>query len=851
MRPAHTFLVRPRLPEKLEPLRALAYNLYWPRHHETAELFRHLDPHLWERCEHNPVLLLQRLPEEKFFFAAQDPDYTSKLEWVWQQYQQYQDFSPSWAETHGLEKSTVIAYFSAEFGLSEALPMYAGGLGILAGDHLKSASDLALPLVGVGLLYRHGYFRQRLDSQGQQQEAYPFYDFHELPLELEYDPDGKPLTIQVTFPDRLVRAQIWKARVGRLNLYLLDSDCPENWETDRAITDQLYSGDLEKRIQQEILLGIGGMRALAALKMEPSVCHLNEGHSAFLALEHIRQLQEKYGLDFAAARELASASHIFTTHTPVPAGIDLFPPYLMDKYFTEYYQSLGLSRHEFLALGRQDPYNQQEPFNMAVLALRLSAWANGVSRLHSQTARQMWQAVWPELPESEVPIASITNGIHITTWVGEGMLELLDRYLGTGWRETQAEKDIWARVEQIPDGELWEAHERQRETLIKLVRRKLAAQLEAQGAGQKEIVDTHSVLDPQALTIGFARRFAAYKRPTLLFYDLERLSKILANPQRPVQIIYAGKAHPKDEEGKKLIREIIAQSWREEFKGRLVFLEDYDINLARHLVQGVDLWLANPRRPLEACSTSGMKAVINGALHVSTLDGWWDEAWTPETGWAIGRGEVYTDPLYQDALEAKALYDLLEKEIIPLFYERDQRGLPSGWLARMKKSLQAYGPVFNTQRMVEEYARKFYIPSARLYQRLKDNNQQRARQLAEWKKWVESNWSQVRIEKIERAGRETLEVGDNLTLKVIISLGSLRPEEVRVVVYYGPVEVKGEIIAGEKLWLTSYQALGEGRYLYTGHLPCRRSGRQGYNLWVFPYQEDLVHPHSRGLLLWG
>ncbi|MGI6286010.1 alpha-glucan family phosphorylase [Neomoorella humiferrea] len=842
MRAHHNFIVRPRLPAPLAPLGALALNLYWPRYYETAELFRCLSPELWEECGHNPVLFLRRLPQERLNAAAQDPYYIESLTQI---------YDPSWAAAHGLDGDTVIAYFSAEFGLNEALPIYAGGLGVLAGDHLKSASDLTLPLVGVGLLYRHGNFRQRLDSKDCQQEVYPFYDFYELPLELERDGDGNPLTVPVAFPEREVRVKIWKARVGRLHLYLLDSDCPENWETDRSITDTLYGGDLEKRIQQEILLGIGGMRALAALKLEPSVYHLNEGHSAFLVLEHIRRLQEKHGLDFATAFELAKASHIFTTHTPVAAGIDLFPPYLMDKYFTAYYQSLGLSRHEFLALGRQDPNNQQEPFNMAVLALRLSSWANGVSRLHGQTARKMWQSVWPNLPAEEVPISHVTNGVHITSWVGEAMLKLFDRYLGPSWRENQAKEETWAPVAKIPDWELWQGREKQRHALIKFAREKLARQLLNRGAALKDIEEARAALDPEALTIGFARRFAAYKRPALLFHDGERLKQILSDSRRPVQIIFAGKAHPQDEEGKKLINYILTQSRREEFKGKIIFLEDYDLNIARYLLQGVDLWLASPRRPLEACSTSGMKAVLNGALHISTLDGWWDEAWEPETGWAIGRGEVYEDPLYQDAVEAELLYDLLERDIIPLYYERDARGLPSGWLARVKKSIQAYAPVFNSRRMVEEYAGKFYLPAARLYRRLHENDQQRARELARWKKGVEDSWSQVRIEKVEGMGTENLEVGDNLSIRAIISLGPLKPEDVRVAVYYGPVDGKGEIIAGEKLFLPSCEDLGGGRYLYTASLPCRCSGRQGYSLCVFPYHEDMGQPYATGLILWG
>ncbi|QGP93898.1 Glycogen phosphorylase [Neomoorella glycerini] len=851
MHPPHSFYVRLSLPEKLRPLLELALNLYWRREQETAYLFRRLDPGLWEEAGHNPVLFLHLLPQERLQAYAGDGDYTREVERVWQEHLAYQERQVTWLQEHNLSGNVAIAYFSAEFGLSAALPIYAGGLGLLAGDLLKSASDLGLPLAGVSLLYREGYFRQRLDRQGRQQELYPRYNFYDLPLELERRADGTPLTVQVAFPDREVKAQVWRARVGRLNLYLLDADCRDNWESDRGITDRLYGGDLEKRIQQEILLGIGGVRALAALGRETTICHLNEGHSAFLALERIRQLKEKHGLDFAAARELAASGHIFTTHTPVAAGIDLFPPYLMDKYFTGYYQSLGLSRQEFLALGRQDPNNQQEPFNMAVLALRLSAWANGVSRLHGRTARRMWRNLWPEVPEEEIPIGAITNGVHTPSWVGSRMAALYDCYLGPGWREEPAEAASWAGVEHIPARELWQAHEEQREELVVYARRKLAAQLEARGSGSLEIAAATEVLHPRALTIGFARRFAAYKRPALLFSDPERLARILGDPQRPVQIIFAGKAHPGDEEGKKLIQQIVAYAGRKEFRRSVVFLEDYDLEMARCLVGGVDIWLGNPRRPLEASSTSGMKAVLNGALHVSTMDGWWDEAWTPATGWAIGRGEVFDDVPYQDAVEAAQLYDLLEKEIIPLFYTRDEEGLPAGWLERMKKSIKTYGPVFNTHRMVQEYSRQFYLPAAALYQRLEAGRQERARNLAAWKNRVQAGWPRVRVERVEDDGGGELDLGSTLTVRAWIFLGELQPPDVKVEIYYGLLEAAAEITAAEKETMKLEEELGEGRYLYSGAIPCRRAGRQGYNVRVLPYHVDLAHPLQAGLILWG
>ncbi len=849
----HIFFVRPVLPEKLLPLRELATDLYWPRYPETAALFRDLDPELWEKAGHNPVLLLRLLPEARLQAAAADTIYIARLEQVWQQYRAGLETPLNGGSIPGLGDDQVIAYFSAEFGLSEALPIYAGGLGFLAGDHLKSASDLGLPLVGVGILYREGYFHQHLDRQGRQEEVYPYNDFYHLPLELQLQAGGSPLTVAVEFPDpdRLVQIQVWRARVGRLNLYLLDSDCPGNRGADRLITDRLYGGDLEKRIQQEILLGIGGVRALAACKINAAIFHLNEGHSAFLGLERMRQLQQRYGLDLAAARELATASNIFTTHTPVAAGIDVFPLYLIDKYFTAYYQSLGLSRQEFLALGRQDANNQQEPFNMAVLALHLAAHANGVSQLHGWTARRMWQAVWPEVPLDEIPVAAITNGVHTTSWVGAKMAALYDRYLGRAWRENPAAADNWAGVKGIPARELWQAHEEQQQELLAFARGQLADQLRQWGAGPREIAAQAGMLDPGVLTIGFARRFAAYKRPTLLLKDAERLRRLLTDPRRPVQIIYAGKAHPRDEQGKQLIQEIASFARGEAGRGRLIFLEDYDLEIARHLVQGVDVWLGNPRRPLEASSTSGMKAVLNGALHASTLDGWWAEAWTPAAGWAIGSGAVYENVDYQDAVEGEALYNLLEQEIIPLFYERDAGGLPAGWVEMMKRSIQAYAPVFSTQRMVMEYSQRFYGPAARSYQRLLAGNQEQLKELAGWRSRIRSGWPAVRIEGVEDDRQGEMAVGDRLKVRAQVFLSSLQPGDVTVELYYGAVNAGGEIVAGERATLSEYQDQGGGRYLYSGTITCRLGGRQGYNLRVLPHHEEQVHPYQSGLILWG
>ncbi|HEX3047975.1 MAG TPA: alpha-glucan family phosphorylase, partial [Bacillota bacterium] len=797
MKPTHVFFVQPRLPQKLQKLQTLAFNLYWSQDLETKALFRRLDPALWEESGENAYSLLYRLQEGHLISAAEDPEYLRQLERVWQEYQAYQNAPSEWKGQHILGTKPVIAFFSAEFGIKETLPIYAGGLGLLAGDYLKSAGDLGLPLVGVGLLYRKGYFRQAIDSHGWQRELYPHYDLRDFPLELIREPDGTPLTIQVELSDRWVRVQIWRAQVGRLQLYLMDTDHPDNKPEDRNITDRLYGGDLEKRIQQEIVLGIGGVRALLKLGIEPAICHLNEGHSAFLALERIYYLQQKHQLDFGEAQELAASGHIFTTHTPVNAGIDIFPQHLMDKYFTRFYQALNISRRQFLELGQLNPKEPQEAFNMAVLALRLSAWANGVSRLHGETARKMWQICWPELPVAEAPIGSITNGVHVNSWVGDKMGALYDLYLGSGWRTNPADPMNWSGVERIPGKELWQAHTEERFELINFVRSRLTAQLKKWGANPEEICSAANVFDPRALTIGFARRFATYKRPTLLFYDLNRLIKLLGDEERPLQIIFAGKAHPEDEGGKKLIQQIVRFARQRESSSRIVFLEDYDIQMARYLVQGVDLWLGNPRRPQEASSTSGMKALLNGALQLSTLDGWWDEAYTPETGWAIGNDMIYENTGLQDQIEAESLYYLLEKEIIPLFYECDSEGLPLGWIGKMKKSLQAYAPVFNTHRMVEEYSQKYYLPAAASFERLQSDGQEQLKELMAWKRRVQANWNQVKILKTDDDSQgNKLAVGEELLLQASVNLGNLEPSDVRVEAYYGFIDNEGVITEG-------------------------------------------------------
>jgi glycogen phosphorylase len=855
MRPSQTFRVVPSLPSKLERLRNLAHNLWWTWNHEAIELFRRLEGDLWEETAHNPVLMLGSIRQERLEQVAEDDGFMAHSDRVYREFERYMKNAGTWYQkAHGGSDGTRIAYFSAEFGLTESLGIYAGGLGVLAGDHLKSASDLGLPLIGVGLLYQQGYFRQYLNPDGWQQELYPHNDFYNLPLTLERQLSGAPLIVEVDYPGHVVKAQVWRAQVGRVPLYLLDTNLDGNRPGDRDLTDQLYGGDDDTRIRQEIILGIGGLRALDALGLRPSVCHMNEGHSAFLALERIRQMMEEEDLSFAEASEAASAGHVFTTHTPVPAGIDWFHPDLVDRYFNHYYPKLGLSRHEFLGLGRMDPSDANGYFCMAILAMRLANRVNGVSQLHARVSRRMWQEVWPQVPPGEVPILGITNGIHARSWISHDMADLYDRYLGPRWIERPAEQEIWQRVMRIPDEELWRTHERRRERLVAFARQRLRRQLEQRGGQPSEIRQAEEVLDPEALTIGFARRFATYKRATLLFHDLQRLAGIVGDKDRPVQLIFAGKAHPRDNPGKELIRQIIHHARRLEFRNRIVFIEDYDMIVARYLVQGVDVWLNTPRRPHEASGTSGMKATANGALNMSVLDGWWEEGYTPETGWAIGRGEEYADDQteYQDRVEANAMYDLLEKEVVPLFYERGRDGLPRGWIGKMKAAMRDHAGVFNTNRMVREYTERCYLPSLERGQRLCAEDWQRAISLAAWKTRVQQEWSQLRIERVwaERPDSQELEVGDQLQVQAQVQLGGLKPTDVSVELYYGPLNHAGLIRDGATLPMLIAQSKGKGRYIFAGAILCRTSGQHGYALRIVPQHEDLGSPFEMGLIRW-
>ncbi len=857
MKPIHTFNLVPALPPSLERLRDLAYNLRWSWDHATIELFRRLDSDLWETTGHNPVLMLGRVDQAKLEAAAADDAFLSHFEGILRYFDRNIQGQTSWfRQAHGAPEQFLVGYFSAEFGITECLSIFAGGLGILAGDHLKSTSDLGVPLVGVGLLYQQGYFSQYLNEAGWQQEAYEDNDFHNLPLSLERRPDGRPVTVEVAYPGRRVTAQLWRADVGRVPLYLLDTNIPVNSIPDRDITDQLYGGDKEMRLKQEILLGIGGYRALEELGIKPSIFHMNEGHSAFLALELVRRLMETGRVSFAEAREAAAAALVFTTHTPVAAGHDYFAPDLMQLYFKDYARDLGLSWPDFMALGRTNPANEGEEFCMTVLSLSLASHSTGVSPLHGEVSRKMWQVLWPGLPESEVPISDVANGVHFRSWISREMDNLYQRYLGPRWREEPLDRGLWARARQIPAEELWRTHERRRERLVAFTRRRLRDSLIRRGAPQAEVDGAAEVLSPEVLTLGFARRFATYKRAALLLRDPERLERIVNNPERPVQVIFAGKAHPRDDAGKDLIRQIITLARQSRFRRRLVFLEDYDMAISRYLVQGVDVWLNTPRRPREASGTSGMKAAANGALNVSTLDGWWDglsrQPINESVGWTIGRGESYSNPDYQDQVEAESLYGLLEQDIVPAFYERNADDLPRRWIDVIKASLEHVCHHYNSHRMVREYTERFYLPSFQRSEELRAEGMGRARQLAAWKERLHQAWPEVRIEAVDGDRPTSIQVNSDFRVRARVRLGTLIPSDVAVELYEGSVDADGEIIDARLNPMDLLREESPGVFLFeTTTRGCCRSGLHGYTLRVIPSHPDLPNPFLPGLITWA
>jgi starch phosphorylase len=854
MRPLRTFTIEPALPAKLKHLSEIAGNLWWSWHSDAQELFRRLDRDAWEDCYHNPVAMLGQLGQDRLEKLAENDGFISHMNRVHENLQRYLNHSGWWPKTYGTSHAgPLVAYFCAEFGLTETLPIYSGGLGVLAGDHMKSASELNVPLVGIGLLYQQGYFRQRLNADGWQLELFPRNDFANLPCQRVRTDNGAELTIDIDLADRVVKAFVWRVRIGRTDLYLLDTNVPSNSPEDRHITAQLYGGDQEMRIRQEIILGVGGVRMLRALGFHPKVYHMNEGHSAFLSLERIRFLMAEQSIDFHTAVEIVVSSNVFTTHTPVPAGNDAFEPWLIEKYMGGFAGQLGISPDEFLALGRQETGSNDEPMCLTILAMRMARYRNGVSALHGQISRRLWAGVWPGVPDDEIPINHITNGIHTPSWISHELSTLYDRYLGPDWSEKWTDTSTWEAADNIPDPELWRTHERRREHLVSFARRRLRRQLAKRGAGAAELATAQEVLDPEALTIGFARRFATYKRAGIILSDIPRLKKLLNNPDKRVQIIFSGKAHPRDNPGKDLIRQIVHISRQEPFKRSLLFLEDYDINVARYLVQGVDVWLNTPLRPMEASGTSGMKVSANGGLNISILDGWWAEAYRPDLGWAIGSGESYDDLEYQNRVESQALYDLLEKDIVPLFYRRGKDNLPREWIAMMKASIRDLAPAFSSNRMVHDYSVNFYAPAARQWDHLTADNLTLAKTLSAWKHELHKHFGHIRIESVSDnmdADGHGAQVGKTIRVEATVDLGQLSPDDILVELYFGSLDEDGQLNAGRAAEMTQVTD-NSGPARYVVDMPCPSSGRAGYTVRILPRHKALAHPLEMSMIRWA
>ncbi|HEX6288639.1 MAG TPA: alpha-glucan family phosphorylase [Herpetosiphonaceae bacterium] len=841
--------VFPTLPKRISRLYDLAYNLWWSWTPEARSLYADLDPALWRKVNHNPVRMLAEVEPTKLEAVADDQGYLARFDAVLAEFDAYMSRKDTWFQTtYPQRRHTLIAYFSAEFGLHESLPIYSGGLGVLAGDHIKEASDLGLPFVGIGFLYPQGYFTQRITRDGTQEAYYDKLSFASVAATPAVGQDGKEIEVHVDLPGRRVYAKVWKLQIGRVALYLMDTDVPGNAPGDRELSARLYGGDHELRISQEIVLGIGGLRVVRALGLQPSVFHMNDSHPVFLVLERVRELVQQDGLSFDVAREVVRASTVFTTHTPVPAGNEVFGYDLIDKYFSGYWPQLGLSRDQFHELARQImPWGSV--FSMTILALRFSSLHNGVSKLHGAVARRMWHFLWAGITEDEVPITHITNGVHIPTWLAPEMRDLYTRYLQADWQDRRSNPATWQAVAGIPDAELWAAHNARKQYLFSYMRAHLRKHRTRLGEGPNALAETETIGNPDALTIGFARRFATYKRATLIFRDRERLHRLLNNPDRPVQIIFAGKAHPADQPGKELIKEIYTLSRSPEFAGRILFLENYDMDMARYLVSGCDLWLNNPIRPHEASGTSGMKAALNGLPNCSILDGWWAEGYNGTNGWAIGEEREYQDLETQNEADAADLYNKLEQEIIPTFFKRDADGVPHAWIQVMKAAITTCAPQFSMTRQVEEYANLLYIPTTERNKDFSSTGYEKARTLASWKHHVTAHWHEVTL-RVQGPQETQLGIGDQVAVTAAITLGALRPEDVTVELVVGRDE-DWEVLETGSVELARTGQTVTGTYTYTGSIAAQHGGSLVYGVRVVPAHPDLATKYELGLIRWA
>ncbi|MHB0996819.1 MAG: alpha-glucan family phosphorylase [Elusimicrobiales bacterium] len=842
-----SFNVIPNLPDSLKALDELSTNMWFTWNWDAIMMFVGIDETLWHRSHRNPKWILGTLAPERLDALGKDNNFLGKLGEIQKKFEDYMSYKDTWFAKNSApeDKDMHVAYFSMEYGIGEGLPIYSGGLGMLSGDHLKSSSDLGMPLVGVGLLYRKGYVQQVLNRDNWQTERYPENDWYNMPVQIVKDGSGKPLRVEVDLAGEKVQVGVWKVPVGRGSLFLLDTNLPENSPASRTITEQLYGGDRENRIRQEIVLGIGGARALEAMGIRSTVFHVNEGHSAFLLFERIRQLMAGRGLSFAEAREVVWSSSVFTTHTPVMAGNEYFDFELLRKYFESYVKGLGITFPEFLELGKEE--NSSMGFCMTVVAMRLCAFLNGVSLLHRDVSRDMWHKLWPGLPRHEIPIEGITNGVHTCSWISHEHHKLYSRVLAGGHNGVPDSCD-WPKINDVDDKEFWDTHMVRKQKLVKLVRERLKRQHLRLGADRTVLAEIDTVLNPDYLTIGFARRFATYKRATLFMRDLERLLQLVTDENMPVQFVFAGKAHQADAHGKEFIKQVARLSLDKRFKNRIIFVEDYNMNVARYMVQGVDVWMNNPIRPLEASGTSGMKAVINGVMNLSVLDGWWMEGYSPDVGWAIGGTETYNSDEERDYVEAESIYNHIRKMVAPLYYDRDPQGLPRGWIKMMKACVQKLVPHFNTNRMLREYYERFYVHAHRASRKFGENS--RVAEVARWRRKLDENWPRVKAVTDQFKPEMEVRAGAHLQLSSVVWLGDLTPEDVDVQLYIGTVGEDGMFREGRAVSMKHEARMGEA-YVYKGEIPCYKSGRHDFSVRVIGRHPDAVNSLMPPRLKWS
>ena len=842
--------VNPQLPKKIEKLSVISNNLWWSWNTEFLKLFKKIDIDLWENIGKNPVKFLKQVDQEKLEAIAEDSEFLKEYNKNVKNFEDYMDSKNTWFnKTYPENKNDLIAYFSAEYGLDEILPIYSGGLGILSGDHLKSSSDLGLPLVAVGLLYKNGYFHQKINKNGMQESEYFDIELNNLPITPVKKETGEDLIISVNMPNSKLYLKVWKIAVGRINLYLLDSDIEENSEEYRGITLRLYGGDQEMRIQQEIVLGIGGVTLLKELGLIPTVYHMNEGHSSFLVLELIKNIMEEKKVSFNIAKDIVTAKTVFTTHTPVPAGNDIFPTTLVEKYFKDYHKKLGISKEEFLEMGMKPKEENKTTFNMGILALKVAGKKNGVSKLHGAVSRELFADVWPEITPNESPITHVTNGIHTCTWLAPTLKELYNKYLTPFWQDKIHINETWEKINNIPDKELWNEHQARKEKLLHLVKENVTNRLRKSGVNYDEIKEITSKLNPNALTIGFARRFATYKRATLIFKDLERITQILNDESRPVQLIFAGKAHPRDVEGQNLIKRIHEVSMMPQFKGKIFLLEGYNMAMARHLISGVDVWLNNPRRQMEASGTSGEKASVNGVVNFSILDGWWAEGYNQKNGWAIGTNAEYYSYEEQDVADSDSIYNILENKIIPTYYNQKD-GISEDWVRYMKNSIISTGGNYSMARMIVDYTNELYMPLCNLTNKY-FKNLDTVTEYNKIKDDLYRNWADIEITQGNNLDNISMDAGKNIEVACNIKLPNIEQENIEAQVYYGKILDNGTIENISIIPMTLVEENNTDRiYTYNAKIELKTGGNYGYTFRVMPKHEMLLDSANLNLVKW-